>query len=52
MIYLTVRYMIYLRVAERAGILMTKVKNMMQKKMAMKKGSMVQVLSHFPVMAM
>lgn len=38
--------------AERAGILMTNVKNMMKKKMAMKKGSMVQVLSHFPVIAM
>ena len=41
-----------LSVADRAGMLMTKVKNMMKKKTAMKSGSMSQELSHFPVIAM
>ena len=41
-----------LSVADRAGILMTKVKNMMKKKTAIKRGSMSQELSHFPVIAM
>ena len=41
-----------LNVADRAGMLMTKVKNMMKKKTAMKSGNMSQELSHFPVIAM
>jgi hypothetical protein len=39
-------------VADKAGILMVNVSNMMQKKIAMKTGSMAQELSHFPVTAM
>ena len=41
-----------LRVADKAGILMVNVSSIIQKKMAMKRGSIEQEVSHFPVTAM